>query len=64
MRALVFHGPGQKGWEEVPNPVVIDEPPPSAGRTCTSSKATCLPSPTVASWATKRSGPSLRSGRR
>ena len=25
MRALVYHGPGKKGWEEVPKPVVIDE---------------------------------------
>src|SRR5687767_395619 len=25
MKALVFHGPGQKAWEEVPMPVVIDD---------------------------------------
>ena len=24
MKALVYHGPGQKDWEEVPDPVVID----------------------------------------
>ncbi len=25
MRALVFHGPGQKAWEEVPDPTIIDD---------------------------------------
>lgn len=25
MRAVVYHGPGQKGWEEVPKPVIIDD---------------------------------------
>jgi alcohol dehydrogenase len=25
MRAVVYHGPGQKAWEEVPKPVVIDD---------------------------------------
>lgn len=25
MRAIVYHGPGQKAWEEVPDPVVIDD---------------------------------------
>ncbi len=25
MRALVYHGPGLKGWEEVPKPTVIDD---------------------------------------
>jgi alcohol dehydrogenase len=25
MKALVYHGPGQKAWEEVPDPVVIDD---------------------------------------
>jgi alcohol dehydrogenase len=25
MHALVYHGPGQKAWEEVPKPVVIDD---------------------------------------
>jgi alcohol dehydrogenase len=25
MRAVVYHGPGQKAWEEVPQPVVIDD---------------------------------------
>lgn len=24
MKALVYHGPGQKAWEEVPNPVIIE----------------------------------------
>jgi alcohol dehydrogenase len=25
MRALIYHGPGQKAWEEVPNPQVTDD---------------------------------------
>jgi alcohol dehydrogenase len=25
MKALVYHGPGEKAWEEVPEPVVIDD---------------------------------------
>jgi alcohol dehydrogenase len=25
MHALVYHGPGQKGWEEVPDPVLVDD---------------------------------------
>jgi alcohol dehydrogenase len=25
MRALVYHGPGQRAWEEVPDPEIIDE---------------------------------------
>jgi alcohol dehydrogenase len=25
MRALVYHGPGQKAWEEVPDPQIIDD---------------------------------------
>ena len=25
MHALVYHGPGQKAWEEVPEPVIIDD---------------------------------------
>jgi alcohol dehydrogenase len=25
MRALVYHGPGQKGWEEVPDPEITDD---------------------------------------
>jgi alcohol dehydrogenase len=25
MRALVFHGPGQKAWEEVPDPEILDD---------------------------------------
>ena len=25
MRAVVYHGPGQKAWEEVPMPVIIDD---------------------------------------
>src|ERR1017187_8558366 len=26
MRALVYHGPGRKAWEEVPKPEVIADP--------------------------------------
>ena len=25
MRALVYHGPGQKAWEEVPRPTIQDD---------------------------------------
>jgi alcohol dehydrogenase len=25
MRALVYHGPGQRAWEEVPDPEITDE---------------------------------------
>jgi alcohol dehydrogenase len=25
MRALVYHGPGRKGWEEVPTPAIVDD---------------------------------------
>ncbi len=25
MHALVYHGPGQKAWEEVPDPVIVDD---------------------------------------
>lgn len=25
MKAIVYHGPGQKSWEEVPDPVIIDD---------------------------------------
>ena len=25
MQALVFHGPDQKAWEEVPDPVLVDD---------------------------------------
>ena len=24
MKALVYHGPGQKAWEDVPDPVIVD----------------------------------------
>ena len=24
MKALVYHGPGQRSWEDVPDPVIID----------------------------------------
>ena len=25
MRALVYHGPGQKAWEETPDPEITDD---------------------------------------
>ena len=25
MKALVYHGPGQKAWEEVPRPTLVDD---------------------------------------
>lgn len=25
MHAVVYHGPGQKSWEEVPDPVLVDD---------------------------------------
>jgi threonine dehydrogenase-like Zn-dependent dehydrogenase len=25
MRALVYHGPGQKAWEEAPDPEITDD---------------------------------------
>ena len=25
MRALVYHGPGEKAWEDVPNPQLVDD---------------------------------------
>jgi alcohol dehydrogenase len=24
MKALVYHGPGQKAWEEAPDPTIVD----------------------------------------
>ena len=48
MKALVYHGPGQKAWEEVPDPKIIEPTdvivrwtrPRSAAPTCTSSRGT------------------------
>ena len=51
MKALVYHGPGQKAWEEVPDPTSSSPTPTrssasmpsrSAAPTCTSSRATSL----------------------
>ena len=25
MKAIVYHGPGKKAWEEVPDPVIVDD---------------------------------------
>jgi alcohol dehydrogenase len=25
MHAVVYHGPGQKRWEEVPDPTIVDD---------------------------------------
>ncbi len=71
MRALVYHGPGQKAWEEVPKPEssptptrsCASTPSPSAAPTCTSSRATCPRSPTAGSSVTKPSAPSSPSAR-
>jgi alcohol dehydrogenase len=48
MHAVVFHGPGQKHWEEVPDPKIVDDSDAIVritstticAPTCTSSKAT------------------------
>ena len=48
MKALVYHGPGQKAWQDMPDPKVIDptdvivavDTTRSAVPTCTSSRAT------------------------
>ncbi|HEY7829621.1 MAG TPA: hypothetical protein VIC06_03545 [Solirubrobacteraceae bacterium] len=47
MKALVYHGPGQRGWDTVADPTLINQTdivvrvdtPRSAGATCTSSRA-------------------------
>ena len=50
MKALVYHGPGQKSWDSVPDPATPRNRPTrssastrrrSAAPTCTSSRATC-----------------------
>ena len=49
MKALVYHGPGQKSWQDVPDPQVLDDTDAvvrvdavtSAAPICTSSRATC-----------------------
>ena len=69
MKALVYHGPGHKAWEEVPDPrssttptrSSASTPPRSAAPTCTSSRATCPRWPTAGSSATRPSAPSTRS---
>ena len=46
MRAVVYHGPGNKSWEEVPDPVLTADTDAIvrvdtvtiSGRTCTSSR--------------------------
>jgi len=25
VRAIVYHGPGNKSWEEVPNPTIVED---------------------------------------
>jgi alcohol dehydrogenase len=25
VKAIVYHGPGEKGWEEVPDPSIVDD---------------------------------------
>ena len=71
MKALVYHGPGKKAWEEVDKPAFgttptqscASMPPRSAAPISTSSKAISRQSPTDASSATKRSARSSRSAR-
>jgi alcohol dehydrogenase len=49
MRAVVYHGPGNKTWEEVPKPSLRDDTDAVVrvdavticGTTCTSSRVTC-----------------------
>ena len=70
MKALVYHGPGSKAWEDVPDAAVRTRPtswsgstpPRSAAPTCTSSTATSRRSPTAASSATRRSARSTAVG--
>jgi len=53
MKALVYHGPGQKAWEDVPDAAIREPtdvvggsiPPRSAAPTCTFSKEMWPPSP-------------------
>jgi threonine dehydrogenase-like Zn-dependent dehydrogenase len=47
MRAMVYHGPGEKSWDDVPDPKIQDDTdaivsmlPRSAGPICTSSRET------------------------
>ena len=70
MRAVVYHGPGNKALgggadadacRTTPTPSCASMPSRSAGRTCTSSRATSQPSSQVASLATRRSARSSRS---
>ena len=66
--AVVYHGPGNKDWEEVSDPTIMgsytDAIPVSMRDDCgtisTSSRATCLRSRTGGSSATRRSGPSKK----
>ena len=49
MKALVYHGPGERAWEDVPDPVILEptdaivriDSRRSAAPTCTSSRVTC-----------------------
>ena len=51
MKALVYHGPGSKAWEDVPDATIADptdvvvrvETTTICGPTCTSSTATWRP---------------------
>ena len=69
MKALVYHGPGQKAWEEVAKPVIRDDTDAIVRVDATTICGTDLHilkgdvprSPTAGSSATKRSAPSRRS---
>ena len=68
MRALVYHGPGQKAWEEVPDPEILDDRDIIVRVDATTICGTDLhilkgDVPAVqraGSWATRRSVPSRR----
>lgn len=63
MKAIVYHGPGKRVWEDVPDATIIDptdavvkvETTTICGTDCTSSRATSPPSRTDASSATRAS---------
>ena len=71
MKALVYHGPGQKTWEDVPDPVIIDptdvivqiDTTTICGTDLHILKGTSPLSPTAGSSATRVSERSLRSAR-
>ena len=70
MRALVYHGPGERAWDTVPDPEIVD-PTDAVVRIDTSTicgsdlhilKGDVPETPRASSWARRRSAPSRRSG--